>query len=264
MPMKSEKGEHMKKAVVCVSFGTSVDAARKSITAVEDALRCIEPDRLFVRAFTSSIIRRILAERGEKVPSVPEALESLRNQGVRDVLVQPTHILYGHEYDKIKAEAQPWQNRFDSLRIGRPLMADTEDIKALTAAISEAYPYCEDETLVLFGHGTDHFANAVYPALQTAFRLSGREDVLIGTVEGWPAYEDVFRQIKASGRKGVHLVPLMLVAGDHAMNDMAGDEKDSWASRFAAEGCTVRCTIQGLGCLPTVQELYCAHLKSVL
>ena len=173
--------------------------------------------------------------------------------------MQPTHILYGHEYDKIKAEMAPWQGRFDTLRIGRPLLADTADIQTLTEALSQAYPPREDEALILFGHGTDHFANAVYPALQTSFQLAGREDVLIGTVEGWPVYEEISRQLKSGGRKCVHLVPLMLVAGDHAMNDMAGEEADSWASRLAAEGYTVRCTVQGLGLLPAVQGMYCAH-----
>ena len=178
--------------------------------------------------------------------------------------MQPTHILYGHEYDKIKAEMAPWQGRFDTLRIGRPLLADTADIQTLTEALSQAYPPREDAALILFGHGTDHFANAVYPALQTSFQLAGREDVLIGTVEGWPVYEEISRQLKSGGRKCVHLVPLMLVAGDHAMNDMAGEEADSWASRLAAEGYTVRCTVQGLGLLPAVQGMYCAHLESVL
>ncbi len=254
----------MKKAIVCVSFGTSVDAARESITAVEDALRRAAPESLVIRAFTSSIIRRILAKRGEDVPGVSEALGSLWTQGIREALVQPTHILYGYEYDKIKAEMAPWQERFDTLRIGRPLLADTADIQTLTEALSQAYPPREDEALILFGHGTDHFANAVYPALQTSFQLAGREDVLIGTVEGWPAYEEISRQLKPGGRKCVHLVPLMLVAGDHAMNDMAGEEADSWASRLAAEGYTVRCTVQGLGLLPAVQGMYCAHLESVL
>ena len=254
----------MKKAILCVSFGTSVDAARDSITAVENVLRGAAPDRLFARAFTSSIIRRILAERGETILSVSEALEVLWKQEVREVLVQPTHILYGNEYDKIKAEASAWQERFDSLQIGKPLLADTADLKAVTAALSETYPPCDDEMLVLFGHGTDHFANAVYPALQTAFRLAGREDVLVGTVEGWPAYEDVCCQLKRSGRKQIHLVPLMLVAGDHAMHDMAGSEADSWASRLTEEGYMVRCTIQGLGQLPKVQALYRDHLESML
>lgn len=254
----------MRKAILCVSFGTSVPEARESITAVEETLRQAAPDRLFLRAFTSPTIRRILAERGEQVPGVSEALEQMWEQGVRDVLVQPTHILYGKEYDKLREDLPPWQERFERLRLGKPLLADAEDIQALAAAMGEAYPPCDGETQVLLGHGTDHFANAVYPALQTAFRLDGRTDVLVGTVEGWPEYGDVARQVKAGGGQRVHLAPLMLVAGDHALNDMAGSGPDSWASRLAAEGLEVRCTMRGLGQLPAVRALYRAHLESVL
>lgn len=249
----------MKKAVVCVSFGTSVPAGRENITAVENVLRQAAQERIFVSAFTSGVIRRILKERGEVVHSVAEALEELWKQGVTEVLVQPTHILCGHEYDKLRREAEPWRDRFEKLRIGRPLLTDTGDLQTLAAELSAAYPAQAGETLVLFGHGTDHTANMVYPALQTVFHLSGRPDVLVGTVEGWPAFEDVLAQLKARDGKQVHLVPLMLVAGDHAMNDMAGEEADSWASRLAAEGYTVRCTVQGLGLLPAVQGMYCAH-----
>lgn len=254
----------MKKAMICVSFGTSVPAARESITAVEETLRSAVPDHVVVRAFTSPTIRRILEKRGERMPGLSEALEDLWKQGTREVLVQPTHVLYGHEYDGIRAELIPWREQFDSLRLGRPLLSGTDDLRALTAALSETYPVCDGETLVLFGHGTDHFANAVYPALQTAFRLADRSDVLVGTVEGWPAYEEVSRQLRESGSRKVHLVPLMLVAGDHAVHDMAGNQADSWASRLTAEGYTVRCTIRGLGQLPVVRVLYRQHLESML
>ena len=158
----------MKKAVVCVSFGTSVPAGRENITAVENVLRQAAQDRMFISAFTSPTIRRILRERGETVYSVAEALEALRSQGVTEVLVQPTHILCGHEYDKVKRDAEPWRDRFAALRIGRPLLTDTGDLQTLAAGLSAAYPPREGETLVLFGHGTDHTANMVYPALQTA------------------------------------------------------------------------------------------------
>ena len=254
----------MKQAVVCVSFGTSVPSGRENITAVEHVLRQSAQDRIFISAFTSGVIRRILKERGETVYSVAEALEALWKQGVTEVLVQPTHILPGREYDKLKREAEPWRDRFESLRIGRPLLADTEDLQTLAAVLSGIYPPQTRETLVLFGHGTDHAANLVYPALQTAFRLAGRPDVLVGTVEGWPAFEDVLAQVKVQDGKTVHLVPLMLVAGDHALNDMAGEDPDSWRSRLEAEGFTVRSTLRGLGLLPEVQEMYRAHLEEDL
>ena len=254
----------MKQAVVCVSFGTSVPTYRENITAVENVLRHSAQDRIFISAFTSGVIRRILKERGETVYSVAEALEELWKQGVTEVLVQPTHILCGHEYDKLKREAEPWRGRFESLRIGRPLLTDTGDLQTLAAVLSAAYPHQAGEALVLFGHGTDHAANLVYPALQTAFYLAGRPDVLVGTVEGWPAFEDVLAQLKAQDRKSVHLVPLMLVAGDHALHDMAGDTPDSWKSRLEAEGFTVRSTLRGLGVMPAVQDMYRTHLEEDL
>nr|WP_326184571.1 sirohydrochlorin cobaltochelatase [uncultured Oscillibacter sp.] len=252
----------MKKAVICVSFGTTVDAARESITAVENVLREAAGDRLFVRAFTSPTVRRVLAERGETVPDVFGAMEDLKRQGVRRVVAQPTLVVSGREYDEMRENVRMSRGDMEILT-GDPLLADTADIKALAVALSEEYPPCREETLVLFGHGTDHFANAVYPALQLAFQLAGREDVLVGTVEGWPAYEDVSRQL-AGGGKRVHLVPLMLAAGDHVVRDMAGADADSWASRLTAEGYTVRCTLRGLGMLPAVQAMYRAHLESKL
>ena len=254
----------MKKAVVCVSFGTSVPEARESITAVEAVLRRAAGERVFVSAFTSGVIRRVLKERGETVYSVPEALEALWKQGATEVLVQPTHILWGYEYDKLTREAEPWGRRFERLRLGRPLLADTGDLRALAAALSAAYPARAGETLVLFGHGTGHAANLAYPALQTAFHMAGRRDVLVGTVEGWPAFEDVLAQMRERNKKRVHLLPLMLVAGDHALNDMAGQTPESWKSRLEAEGFTARATLRGLGLLPEVQDLYRAHLEEAL
>lgn len=254
----------MKQAVVCVSFGTSVPAGREHITAVEKVLRRAAEGRRFLSAFTSGVIRRILKERGETVYSVAEALEELWRQGVTEVLVQPTHILWGYEYGKLTLEAEPWRDKFESLNFGKPLLTDTEDLRALAAALSGVYPTQAGETLVLFGHGTDHAANLVYPALQTAFQLAGRRDVLVGTVEGWPAFEDVLRQLRERNEKNVHLAPLMLVAGDHALRDMAGEEPESWKSRLEAAGFAVRATLRGLGLLPEVQDMYRAHLEEEL
>lgn len=254
----------MNQAVVCVSFGTSVPAGRENITAVENALRQAAGDRVFVSAFTSGIIRRILRERGETVYGVTEALEALWRREVEEVLLQPTHILCGNEYDKMKREAELWRDKFRSLRFGRPLLTDTDDLRTLAAELSAAYPPRGGESLVLFGHGTVHAANLVYPALQTAFNLAGRRDVLVGTVEGWPAFQDVLGQLRERGGDGVHLVPLMLVAGDHALNDMAGEGPESWKSRLEAEGFSVRATLRGLGLLPGIRAMYRAHLDQAL
>ena len=254
----------MKKAILCTSFGTSVDAAMESIAAVEKALCAAVPDRFFARAFTSSIIRRILEKRGQPVMGVEQALEALAAAGAEDVFVQPTHILCGSEYEKIKREMAPWRDRFQVLRLGRPLVSGTEDLLRLAETVSGQADAREGEALVLFGHGSDHFADLVYPALQTAFRLRGRRDILVGTVEGWPAFEDVTDQLGDSGCRAVHLLPLMLVAGDHVLNDMAGDGAESWKSRLESQGYSVRCTLRGLGMMPGVPELYCRHLREDL
>lgn len=251
----------MEQAIVITSFGTSVPEARVSITAVEEALKSAAPDCVCVRAFTSSIIRRILAGRGENVPSVTQALERLCANGARKVVVQPTHLLYGFEYDKLKAEADAFAARFEQVTVGRPLLANTEDIQRFAGCLSQTYPERDGEAVVLMGHGTEHFANAVYPALQTALHLKGRDDLYIGTVEGWPSFDDVLNQLK---ERRVLLAPLMLVAGDHAREDMAGDSPDSWKSRLEQAGVSVTCSFTGLGMLPWVQEMYRERLLSVL
>lgn len=250
----------MDKGLVIVSFGTSVPEARGAVAAVEDALGRAASGWETVRAFTSPTIRRILAGRGEEVPGLTEALEQLRSRGVRRVAVQPTHLLYGVEYDKLRAGAEALSGGFDALAVGRPLLADTADLRRFAAGLGGTHPPEDGGAVVLMGHGTDHFANAVYPALQTVFRLAGREDVLVGTVEGWPVLEDVVRLLAAGGPRHVRLVPLMLVAGEHARSDMAG----VWKRRLEEAGHTVECSFTGLGELPWVQEMYRERLVKLL
>ena len=194
------------------------------------------------------------------MPSLPEALEQLRARGVRRAAVQPTHLLYGFEYDKLRAEAEALSAGFDVLSVGRPLLADTADLLRFAAGLAGMYPREEGGAVVLMGHGTEHFANAVYPALQTALRLAGREDVLVGTVEGWPGLEDVVRQLAPEGPRHIHLAPLMLVAGEHARSDMAGE----WKGCLEAAGHAVQCAFTGLGEFPWVQEMYQERLTALL
>ena len=240
----------MKQALVMISFGTSVPEARGSIAAVERVLEEAACGYTAVRAFTSPTIRRILAGRGEDVPSLTGALEQLCQAGARRVAVQPTHLLYGYEYDKLKAEAEAFSDRFEQLAVGRPLLAGSRDILRFAEQLAAARPWQAGTAVVCMGHGTEHFANAAYPALQTALRLSGREDILIGTVEGWPGLEDVLRQLRAPC--AVQLLPLMLVAGDHARNDMSV----AWKGALERAGHRVRCGFTGLGELAWVQDMY--------
>ncbi len=250
----------MPQGIVIASFGTRYPEGEKDIGAVEAALRAEAGDIPCVRAYTSGIVRKKLAEQGVDVPDVSGALGRLRKEGAEDVFVQPTHILPGAEYEKLKAAAEKEAPAFHSLKVGQPLLSGTEDLLRFAEGLKEAYPSDDGFTLFM-GHGSGTFADLVYPALQEALNLAGRRDMTIATVEGWPALDDVIGDLAASA---VTLVPLMLVAGDHAANDMAGEGPDSWKSRLENENCVVRCVMTGLGREAWVQDLYRRKLRALL
>lgn len=253
----------MKKALVIVSFGTTYEKGRQSIDAVERALAQAAQGYDVFRAYTSSIVRKVLKSRGETVPSLEEALEKLA-EAYDTVFVQPTHLLCGSEYDeKIRTPYRKYAGRFQHIALGRPLVADNDDLLKLAEILAALKPGDAD-ALLLMGHGTTHFANMVYPAMQTALRLQGHPNVVVGTVEGWPTLENAIDELRELGAKRIELRPMMLVAGDHAQNDMAGDDADSWKSRLTAAGFDVHCTVEGLGELEAVQKLYVEHLKAEL
>lgn len=254
----------MKTALLCVSFGTSVPAARKSIAAVEEALRRELPEADFYRAFTSKTIRGILAAQGEELWSAQEALDHLTGGSYDRVVVQPTHFLYGLEYENLRACVEEARQRFPQLLLGSPLLSDTGDLRTLAGVLAQEYPPEEGTALVFMGHGTPHFSNVVYPAMQTVFHMMGRGDVYVGTVAGWPGIGELCAQLKAGSYTCVRTAPLMLVAGDHALNDMAGEGPDSWRSILTREGYEVDCVLQGLGVLPKVQEMYRSGLRELL
>ena len=254
----------MKTALLCVSFGTGVPAARKSITAVEEALRAQMPEADFYRVFTSKTIRRKLAALGETVWGIDEALEKLAAKGYERVVVQPTHFLYGLEYESLRSSVEKARELFPVLTLGMPLLSHTEDLKALAEIIAESFPAEKVHALVLMGHGTPHFSNVVYPAMQAVFHMMGRTDIFVGTVEGWPEISQITQQLKENSYTAVRLAPLMLVAGDHALNDMAGEEESSLKNILLQEGYAVDCVMQGMGMLSGVQKLYQQHLKKLL
>lgn len=252
------------KALVCASFGTTVPTAAADIAGVEQALAAAAPGWQLLRAYTSDMVRAALAGRGQPEDSVPEALARAAAAGCRRVLVQPTHFLWGVEYDKLKAQALAAAPGFDWLRVGRPLLDDTRDLRALAGAIGALYPAEPGRAVVLMGHGSAHRANVVYPALQGIFELQSRPDIRVGTVEGWPGLAEVCAALARSRASRVLLVPLMLVAGDHAQNDMAGPGPHSWRSVLAGQGYRVDWVRHGLGSEKAVQDLYAAHLRGVL
>lgn len=245
----------MKNALLIVHFGTTVPKAQESLRAVERTLRESLPEYEVLVALTSPTVRRVLKGRGETVFSLTEMLEQLK--GYDRVLVQPTHLLYGFEYEGIARTAAQYPNTV----LGKPLLAQTEDLQALARCLKARYADPQ-RVLVLMGHGTAHFANMVYPAFQTVLRLEGFANSYVGTVEGWPSLDDVMHQLRADDVHSVLLAPMMLVAGDHACNDMAGPQPDSWKSQLEAQGFQVACHMEGLGMLPEVCAIYRKHLEA--
>ncbi|WP_409968974.1 sirohydrochlorin cobaltochelatase [Bengtsoniella intestinalis] len=256
----------MKQALIAVSFGTSHhDTLEKTIVLFEQTLATAFPERTVVRAFTSSMIMKRLRERdGLDIPNVAQALEQLLAQGYDDVLIQPSHVINGDEYDKLCAQAAPFVSKFARLSIGRALLTSVEDYFAVAEALCEQLPLkTEDTAIVYMGHGTTHHANSVYPMLEYVLRDMGREDVVIGTVEGYPAFEQVAGILsKRTGVKKIIAYPLMIVAGDHAKNDLAGEEEDSWRAQLEAMGYAVDCVLQGMGELTAICDILCAHAKA--
>ncbi len=253
----------MKKAIVVISFGTShEDTRKKTIEAIERGIAEEFKDHEVFRAFTSKIIIKKLRERDNLiVPTVQELMEQLVEDGYTDVIIQPTHIINGIENDNMLEDLSPYVKKFSSIRIGKPLLSDTEDYKQLVSCIVEENHVGEKEAILLMGHGTSHHANAVYPAVDYTFRAEGYSNIYMATVEGYPTLDDAMGLMEKNEYKKVLLIPFMIVAGDHAKNDMAGDEEDSWKSVLEKEGYEVDCKLQGLGELRVVQDMFIRHIR---
>ena len=276
------------KELLVVSFGTSFNDSRVAdIKSIEDALQEANPDWSVRRAFTAQIIiNHIQARDGEKIDNMEQALERAVANGVKQLVVQPTHLMHGAEYDEMCAAIDKVRDQFDSVEIAEPMLgevgndatvinADKEAVaKAVVAAALEESGYestaaAKDAGVayVLMGHGTAHVAKVTYSQMATQMAKLGYENVFVGTVEGEPeetSCEAVIEAVKNAGYTTVVLRPLMVVAGDHANNDMAGAGDDSWKTMFEAAGFTVNCQISGLGRIADVQALYVAHTKAAI
>ncbi|MCD8334473.1 MAG: sirohydrochlorin cobaltochelatase [Clostridiales bacterium] len=258
----------MKKALLVVSFGTSYpDTLRKSICAMENELARAFPDRDLYRAFTSGVIRRKLYRRDKtRIDGVVEALEALRLEGYEDVLLQPTHMINGAETQRLLAEAALYSHQFPRFSIGAPLLTRQEDYELLAEAVMEEMPpLAYDEALVLMGHGTEHYANPAYPALEYVFHARGYTNVFVGTVEGYPPIGEVIHRLDETlNARRVYVAPLMIVAGDHAYNDMIGSQTTSWTSQLLAHNYQPMPILKGLGEYPAVRCIFVAHARAAL
>ncbi len=265
---KSTAGDPDNKVILVVSFGTSYNDTRAlTIDAIEKAIADAYPEYEVRRAFTSQIIMDKLKERdGLKINNVGEAMNQLVADGVGMLVVQPTHVMNGYELNEMKAAIEPYADNFASLVYGAPLLTSSEDYPALIKAFkTEITPELADNTaLVLMGHGTKHFANATYAALDYQFKDQGMKNVFVGTVESYPNLDTILTHVKAGGYEKVILQPLMVVAGDHANNDMAGGEEDSWKTAFKSEGFEVECVVRGLGEFAAVRDMYVAHVGNAI
>ena len=276
--------------LLVVSFGTSFNDSRaKDIKGIEDALAKAFPDWSVRRAFTAQIIiNHVQARDDEKIDNVEQALDRAVANGVKNLVVQPTHLMHGAEYDELTEALKKYEDKFDSIKVAEPLLgevgSDATVINADKKAVAEAVVKSavaiagydsldaakkDGYAFVFMGHGTSHAAKVSYSQMQAQMKELGYDNVFIGTVEGEPeetACENVIEAVSAAGYKKVILRPLMVVAGDHANNDMAGEDEDSWLSMFNASGKfdQVDTQIEGLGRIEDIQKLYVEHSKAVI
>ena len=276
--------------ILVVSFGTSFNDSRVAdIRSIEDALQAAFPDWAVRRAFTAQIIiNHIQARDGERIDNMEQALDRAVANGVKNLVLQPTHLMHGAEYDEMMDTLEQYRDKFETIAVAEPLLgdvgndatvinADKEAVaQAVVAEAVKAAGYDNREAaeadgvaFVLLGHGTAHVAKVSYSQMQTQMENLNYNNVFIGTVEGEPeetACEAVIESVQAAGYRTVVLRPLMVVAGDHANNDMAGEDEDSWRSQFIAAGCfnAVTAQIAGLGGIEAVQQLYIAHTQAAI
>lgn len=276
--------------ILVVSFGTSFNESRaEDIKGIEDAIAAAYPDYSVRRAFTAQIIiNHVQARDSEFIDNVDQALERAVNNGVKNLVIQPTHLMHGAEYDELMDALAKYEDIFDSVKVSEPLLGSVgndatvinEDKKAVAVAVVDAAAKeagFDDidaakeagVALVLMGHGTAHEAKVSYSQMQNQMKELGYENVFIGTVEGEPeetACENIIDEVAAAGYTKVILRPLMVVAGDHANNDMAGEDEDSWLSMFTASGNfdSVDTQIIGMGRIEDIQKIYISHLNDVL
>lgn len=267
------------KGLLSVSFGTSYAQTRaKTIDAVDAKLAAAFPDRAFYSAWTSGrIIAKVRAEHGEEHDTLEEAFARMSADDVDDLIVATMCLMRGHEMSKIANAALAWARAEEGrvIRLAEPLLASEADRVAMAKILCEEFAEVpEQDALLLMGHGmhaalSEHNselrdANAVYGQIQDELANQGRKHFFVATVEGTPEFEDGLAQIEACGAKCVHLAPFMIVAGDHATNDLAGEDEDSWKSMLEARGYDVEIVLRGLGEYAGIHELVCEHARNAL
>lgn len=256
------------KELLVLSFGTSYnDSRRLTIGAIEDAIEAAVPDYAVRRGFTANIVIDHVNRRdGILIDDIDAALKRAVDNKVKTLVVQPTHLMSGIEYDEIVEKVANYSDAFDKVVFGAPLLTSDDDFERVEKAIVDwTSEYDDGETAICFmGHGTEHEANQVYQKMQDMLTADGYTNYFVGTVEAEPSLENVIAKVKEGNYKRVILEPLMVVSGDHANNDMAGDDADSWKSAFEAEGYEVECLLRGLGENEDIRKIYVDHAQSAI
>lgn len=246
----------MKRGIIVASFGTTYENTRKlCIESIENLIKDEYKGYLVLRAFTSQMVINKLKKRDDiHVFNPSEAVEEMKNQGIDEIYIQPLHIMAGHEYEKLTEFG---------LKVGTPLLSEEEDYLKIVESIGSD-GLADNDAMVFMGHGTDHEVDKVYEKLESIYHEKGLDNVFIGTVEGSKTLEDIIPKLKEKNVKKVRLKAFMLVAGDHAINDMASDEEDSWKSQLEQEGFQVDVCLKGLGEYKAVQEIFLSHLEQII
>ena len=259
-------GASEKTAILVVSFGTSYEETRKkTIEQIEKDLHNAYPEYPLYRAWTSPRIRAKLLKRdGIHIMDIDDAMLQIREDSFRNVVVQPTYVITGFESDAMKQKVMAFEKDFESIIICDSLMVTSQDKKEVCQAMAREYHPGSDEVLLFMGHGTEHVANELYPEMGQLFKHFGYSNMHMGTVEGDFSIESFLDELEKLHPDHVHLAPFMIVAGDHATNDMSGEDDDSWKSILEKEGYSVTCTLKGLGEIQAVRDIFIRHTKAGL
>lgn len=252
-----------KKGILVVSFGTAYARTRRlTIDAIRNTIQEAHPECAVYEAWTSKrIIQKLLDTTGERIRTVGEALEEMARDGIRELYIQPTHVIDGIENERMKEEAGTYEDRFQRMVFGQPLIASGEDMEAMVRIIQKEHAdLLPDEALILMGHGSAHAASVAYEQMNRMFRQCERQNIWMCTVEAEPGIEEALRGIRQTSVTRVRLAPFLIVAGNHAMKDMVGPEEDSWMNLCKKAGYEVNCCMRGLGEYPEVRALFLQHL----
>ena len=256
----------VKKAILVAGFGSSYTAAwEKAILPIEEKIKQAFSDYDFERAFLSGKIIKILQSRnGMQVENVLQVLEKLVKGKVDEVIIQPLLVINGIEYEKLLHDMEPYRDQFSRMSIGTPLLNTADDFEAITQAIQTTVADFQTDAVLFMGHGSEHPANEAYAKIKNRLDDNKPNNIYIATIEGSPTLEDIIPQLKQKKISSVTLIPFMLVAGDHASNDMAGDNEDSWKSILEREGFQVEINLTGIGEWTIVQSLLTAHAATCI